>query len=70
MTVRDRPLEVGVNLNTIITAVMLGVMSWVGFNIESIKDKVGEFTAVIAVVQKDVDNMRRDIDRHERLISK
>lgn len=52
MHVRDRQLEVGVNLNTVFTAIMLGVMSWVGFNIESIKDRVSEFSASIAVVQE------------------
>lgn len=67
--VRDRTLEAGVSLNTIFTGLMLMVMSWVGYNINDIKDKIGTFAVSLAVIQNQMEQIRRDVDRHELILN-
>lgn len=62
--VRDRPTEIGINLNTIFTAIMLAVLVWVGKNIEDIKDKMGAFSTTVAVMQETVANNGKKLDDH------
>jgi uncharacterized protein YoxC len=62
--VRDRQVEIGVNLNTIFTAIMLAVMVWVGTNIESIKEKISAFATTLAVIQKQVEASEKRFDEH------
>jgi len=66
--VTDPGVEIGINLNTIFTGLMLGVVSWVGFNIEKIKDNIGDVTTAVAVTQEETRALRRDVDRHENIL--
>ena len=47
--VNDKKAEIGINLNNVLTALILGVMVWVGSSIEQIKDKVSEVVTSVAV---------------------
>lgn len=64
LEVRDRPAEVGINLNTIFTAVGLMVLVWVGRNIEQINDKLGSFAVALAVTQQTVTAEKQRLDDH------
>lgn len=48
----DRITEVNVKLSNILTALVLMVMSWVGFNINALKDHMADALLQIAVIQK------------------
>lgn len=62
--VRDRAAEVGVNLNTVFTALVLAGILWVGTTLESIKETLNKSAVTQAVMQRDADNLRRDLSRH------
>jgi hypothetical protein len=62
--VRDRAAEIGINLNTIFTALMLAVMLWVGTNIENIREKVAQYATAIAVMQLELRQIRDEFTNH------
>lgn len=43
--VNDKPAEVGIKLNNILTGLILAAILWVGTSIEQIKTNVAEVTA-------------------------
>lgn len=72
MKVSDRAAEIGINLNTIVTTILVGVVTWVGSNISDMKEsmnKVEVTLAVYAEMQKAQkqrqDELEARISRHE-----
>ena len=73
MDVNDKKAEIGINLNNVLTALILGVMVWVGSSIEQIKDKVSEVVTSVAVndsrikaLEIRVEQTEHDRDRTKR----
>ncbi len=64
--VRDRAAEVGINLNTIFTALVLAGIVWVGTTLESIRKDLRDTFISIAVMQRDVVELKKDLDTHKQ----
>lgn len=64
--VQDRPTENGIKINNIISFLILGVMGWVGYNIEAIKVHVANVTTVTAVNKTDIENLKTGFIEHKR----
>lgn len=62
--VRDRMTEVGINLNTIFTALVLAGVLWVGTTLRSIEKSMGDNAVVVALIQKDIAQLRLDLELH------
>jgi hypothetical protein len=62
--VKDRAAEIGINLNTIFTALVLAGILWVGTTLESIKKTLNDNAVSMAVVQHETSNLRNDLDKH------
>ncbi len=62
--VRDRVAEVGINLNTIVTALMLAGILWVGNTLEKILTNLNVLNTSVAIVQHDNDQLRVDLKEH------
>jgi len=59
--VSDRPAEAGIKINNIISALILGVMAWVGVNIETMKRDLATVSTVTQLNKSDIYNNRKDI---------
>lgn len=64
VVVVDRPLEVGIKLNNILTALVLMVMSWVGFNIDSMKTDMGVIRTDVTVQANELKHIKKRMDAH------
>ncbi len=64
--VADRPTEVGIKLNNVLTALVLMVMSWVGYNINHVKEDIGEMRTDSRVLANDVTHLAEKLDTHLR----
>ena len=64
--VRDRIAEVGINLNTIFTALVLAGILWVGSTLNEIKVSLVELNITLAIVRTEYSSLRRDFDEHRR----
>lgn len=69
----DKRLEQGLSLNNILSFTLIGVMSWVGLNIENIKEELSEANAMnrvqtvrITTLEKRVDKVEKDMDGQKR----
>lgn len=62
--VKDRAIEVGINLNTIFTALVLAGVLWVGTTLESINRTLTQSAIAQALMKKDADLLREDFNRH------
>lgn len=62
--VRDRAAEFGINLNTILTGLILGVMLWVGTTLNEIRKDLSSMSTLIEVIKTDQSNLRREFDEH------
>ena len=62
--VRDRMTEVGINLNTIFTALVLAGVVWMGTTLRSIEKNLGDNAVVVALIQKDIAQLRLDLEMH------
>lgn len=70
--VSDKPVELHSMMQTILTFMLLGVMSWVGLTLEKVKDNTAALTTKIAVSELAVTHNRELLNRHisNRLVHK
>lgn len=68
--VTDKPAEVGIKLNNILTAMILMVMVWVGASIESIKSDIKDVTALQMVNGTEIVNLKARLHRVESAVFK
>ena len=66
MLVRDRAAEVGINLNTIFTALVLAGILWVGTTLKEIRDVLQTNTIAIATQGKDIVHSKDLFEKHLR----
>jgi len=66
LEVQDKPTEVGIKLNNILTALVLMVMSWVGYMINDMNKSIGVIATVAAVNQNQLANIEKRLDTHLR----
>lgn len=73
---RDRPAESGIKINNIISALILGVMGWVGVNIEVMKKDMSTMTSIVSVhesrigrIEVEVVELRNEVKKNVREIS-
>jgi len=68
--VRDRPAEKLISVGNIIQALVLMVMSWVGYNIDSINKSIGALNTGVTVnasnIQHNADSINTHILRHHK----
>lgn len=64
--VRDRAAEIGINLNTILTGMILMVMVWVGTTLNEIRKEMAAMNTVVELVKADQSNLRREFDEHRQ----
>lgn len=62
--VQDKPAEIGIKLNNILTALILMVMSWVGVNITTLKEDIGEIKTEFAVGKNDIQHLKERLRSH------
>lgn len=62
--VTDRPIEINSMVQTILTFLLLGVMSWVGLTLEKVKENTAVLTTKIAVSASEVAHNRELIINH------
>ena len=67
MMVVDRPTEVGVKINNILTALVLGVMSWVGLNINHMKDDIADMRTDTRVQQNELKHVNKTLTNHIKM---
>ena len=58
-TVQDKPAENGIKLNNIISFLILGVMAWVGYNIEEMKKNLAETVTSTAVNSAEIKHLQQ-----------
>lgn len=61
----DKAAEVGINLNTIFTALVLAGILWVGTTLESIRDTLNKSATAQALMERDIRDVRTDLERHK-----
>jgi hypothetical protein len=61
MDVQDKSTETGVKINNILTALVLMVMSWVGYNIDKLKDDVSQWASIVSVNENKLDNLKEKV---------
>lgn len=64
LEVQDKPTEVGIKLNNVLTALVLMVMSWVGYMINDMNKSIGIIATAAAVNQKQVTYVEKRLDDH------
>ena len=64
IVVVDRPTEVGVKINNVLTALVLMVMSWVGYNIDSMRTQISEVNTSLKLQKQGHDYLKDRFDRH------
>jgi hypothetical protein len=62
--VRDKIAEIGINLNTIFTALILAGILWVGTTLKAIESSLAALNTAVALVQYDNDRLRKDMNDH------
>ena len=66
LPVRNKSVEVGVNLNNILTALILAGLLWAGNTLNELKKSMELFSVNMAIVQTENNSLRRDFDEHKR----
>jgi hypothetical protein len=66
LVVADKPTETGIKLNNILTALVLMVMSWVGFNINHLKDSLADIQVSTSVQASEIAHNKERFERHIR----
>ena len=64
LRVADRPTESGIKINNILTALVLGVMSWVGLNINHLKDSLADIRIETGIQGVELSHTKELVDRH------
>ena len=62
--VRDRPAEVGIKLNNILTALILMVMGWVGWNINDMKTSLSQMKIDDALMANELLHLHETLENH------
>jgi len=62
--VQDKKLEIGININTVLTGLLLAGVVGVWTTLEEIKRSLNELNATMAVVRTEYTSLRRDFDEH------
>jgi hypothetical protein len=62
--VQDKKLEVGVNINTVLTGLLLAGIVGIWTTLGDIKTSLSELNATMAVVRTEYTGLRRDFDEH------
>lgn len=62
--VQDKKLEVGVNINTVLTGLLLAGIVGIWTTLADIKTALNELNASMAVVRTEYAGLRRDFDEH------
>jgi hypothetical protein len=62
--VRDRIAEVGINLNTVFTALVLSGILWVGTTLRDISTDLRTNAIQIAIIGKEVATINAELERH------
>ena len=62
--VQDKPTEVGIKLNNVLTFMVLSMLSWVGYNIETMKDGQAEQNKILAVQINEISHVKDQVDKH------
>lgn len=70
MDVVDKRMEQGISLNNILSFVLVGVMSWVGLNIENIKEQMAKANAMNQVQTVRIDAIESRVTAVERGLAK
>lgn len=68
--VQDKPAEVGIKLNNILTFLILAVMTWVGVNITQMKEALGVIKVDDAVMKIEVKHIHEAMDAHREACNK
>lgn len=66
LPVRNKSVEVGVNLNNILTALILAGLLWAGNTLNELKKAMEAYGVATAVMQSENNSLRRDFDEHRR----
>jgi hypothetical protein len=64
--VRDKIAEIGINLNTLFTALILAGILWVGTTLKAIESSLGALSTAVALVQQDNNSIREALKEHMR----
>jgi hypothetical protein len=67
VVVVDRPTEVGIKLNNVLTALVLMVMSWVGYNIDRMQTQISQMSVIVQVQQNSLKHLQERMDNHIEL---
>lgn len=62
--VADMPTESGIKINNILTALVLMVMSWVGFNINFLKETVTDVKVLMAAQGVELKHTQERLQHH------
>lgn len=62
--VSDAPAESGIKLNNIISSLLLGVMAWVGVNIERMRDDISVIRETTKVNSVEIINLKKQLSDH------
>ena len=62
--VQDKKLEVGVNINTVLTGLLLAGIVGMWSTLSKIENSLNELNATMAVVRTEYTSLRRDFDEH------
>jgi len=64
LMVADRPTESGIKINNILTALVLMVMSWVGYNINDLKDSLSDIRISTSIQAVELVHTKELIEKH------
>ena len=64
MIVQDRPAEVSLKVSNILQSLVLGVMAWVGINIQSMGKDISEIRTELALNKNEISHLRADLREH------
>lgn len=61
MKVTDRPTEVGVTINNILTFLVLSVMGWVGYNINTMRVDIATMSGYLQTHESRISRTESDV---------
>ena len=64
--VQDTSAEQGIKINNIIQSLVLGVMAWVGININTMKDDISGIRETTKVNAVEIINLKYQLNEHLR----
>lgn len=62
--VQDKPTEIGIKLNNVLTAITIAILVWIGTSILSVKEEVGNLRTDIAVGQTNIEHLEEKLEEH------